>query len=110
MLSASQLFESVNLPENMSHYATNEAEEEEEEEKSRQKASEELEAKEDKSRKGKENKDNLENSDSEHLSQFDVSMFSASQLLERVNLPENLSQYDNNEAEETEEMRVCVNS
>jgi hypothetical protein len=87
MLSASQLFECVNLPENMSQYATNEAEEEEEEEKSRQKASEELEAKEDKSRKRKENKDNLDNSASEHLSQFDVSMFSASRARESPGKP-----------------------
>ena len=31
----------------------------------------------------------------ESLSQYDVSRFTASQLFERVNLPDNLSQYDN---------------
>src|SRR4051794_13983668 len=39
------------------------------------------------------------------LSQYDVSMFTASQLFESVNIPETLSQYDT----KGEEMRVCVN-
>jgi len=35
--------------------------------------------------------------DNEELSEYDVSMFSASQLFERVNLPSIISQYDKDE-------------
>ena len=70
----------------------------------------EKENKEETSQRTRENKDKFKDIDIEDqtsLSQYDVSMFSASDLFECVNIPECMSQYDKNEEEELE--HVCVN-
>jgi len=70
----------------------------------------EKENKEETSQRTRENKDKLKDidiQDQTSLSQYDVSMFSASDLFECVNIPECMSQYDKNEEEELE--HVCVN-
>ena len=74
------------------------------------KGKQEKENKEETSQRTRENKDKFKDidiQDQTSLSQYDVSMFSASDLFECVNIPECMSQYDKNEEEELE--HVCVN-
>ena len=95
MFSSSQLFERVNLPESLSQYVQNEEKEETEVPVFKKPinintvsanicSTEEQVSEEEKEEEGR-----------RISSQYDVSSFTASQLFERVNLPDNLSQYDN---------------
>src|SRR4029079_15170844 len=96
VLSSSQPFERVNLPESLSQYVQNEEKEETEvpvfkkpikiNTVSANICSTEVQVSEE---------EKEEEEEEESLSQYDVSSFTASQLFERVNLPDNLSQYDN---------------
>ena len=96
MFSSSQLFERVNLPESLSQYVQNEEKEETEVPVFKKPIKITVSANicSTEEEQGSE-EEKEEEEEEESLSQYDVSSFTASQLFERVNLPDNVSQYDN---------------